>query len=83
MGPRLPTSARRWLMGKCALGSVGELHTSEDYPRVLEARGLLVRHGRGMLGHAHHLTITDEGNEVGTRLLIERLLCRPWDGGAA
>lgn len=78
MGTRLPKQAHKWLMDTCSHGCVGEIHTSDDYPRVLEARGLVVRHGRGMLGHLHRLEVTPEGNELANRLLISRLLCRLW-----
>jgi hypothetical protein len=73
---RLPKNARQWLMRHGNYGATPSLHCSDDYPRVLEARGLVVRKGRGMLGHAHELEITEAGAAVATRLLIERLLGR-------
>lgn len=72
---RLPKTAKSWLM-KHYTG--GQLHTSEDYPRVLEAQGFVERVGPGVLGHTHCLQLTSAGKAESERLLISRLLCRPW-----
>ena len=79
---RLTRSAREWLMRHCEYAG-SYLSTSADYPRVLEARGHIVRTGRGLLGHAHELETTGIGATMGNRLRIERLLCRRWEGQVA
>lgn len=43
-------------------------HTSDDYPRELEARGLITREGPGMLGHLHVLHGTDAGRALDLEL---------------
>lgn len=78
---RLTRTAREWMMRQCEYGGGSYLHTNEDYPRALESRGYIVRTGRGFLGHAHELTFTASGAAFATRLRIERLLCRRWEGG--
>ena len=79
MGRALRKSAKAWLMHHGTSGMFASLHTSDDYPRELEARGMLVRKGRGMLGHAHELELTREGADEVERLLTSRLLCRAFE----
>ncbi len=78
---QLPKKAREFLMDWRAMGSRagGDLHTSNDYPRVLQARGLLERRGAGYFGHTHCITMTPKGEALGMTMLVERLLVRPFE----
>jgi hypothetical protein len=59
-GRKLGKRERAWMLRHATMG---ELHTSEDYPRKLEALGLIVRRSEGASGiayfaHEHVLTPT-------------------------
>lgn len=63
VGERRFTPARAWVERHCMMDG-GTLYTSEDYPRVLEVLGVVVRRGAGMFGHAHELGGTALGSAV-------------------
>ena len=73
--PKLKLSTIRWLIRN---GGVPYCtHMSDDYPRELEAKGLVTREGPGMLGHLHVLRGTEAGRAYDLALLDTELAKLP------
>lgn len=71
---RFGKRARDWMVRHCPWPGT-TMFTSDDYPRVLEALGLIERRGSGerMIGHTHELLVTPLGGAVAFKLVVYAL----------
>jgi hypothetical protein len=72
---KLRPSTIRWIIRSG--GIPHQTHTSSDYPRELEAKGLITRRGPGMLGHLHVLEGTEAGRAYDLELMDAELAKLP------